>query len=200
MTGQWMPERPIPGYYCAYLEFEDGTPATMIHNGYGYFMFNEMMPWGEAKQEYDTAGRVAIRKALRDGTRDETREKQDMRLGGNRNRAVMGRMNTKNWLPGDLGFTVVTCERGDMRHSAQGLYVYDDNGVQDRPLVTSEAVGRRGELEELYNGVVLDKPIFHDGRWGMATLEVSLAIQQSAKERREIMLKHQVPVPADYDD
>jgi len=26
-TGQWMPERPIPGYYSAYMEFEDGTPA-----------------------------------------------------------------------------------------------------------------------------------------------------------------------------
>jgi hypothetical protein len=29
----------------------------------------------------------------------------------------------------------------------------------------------------------------------MATLEVCLAIMQSAKERREIMLSHQVPAP-----
>ena len=33
----------------------------------------------------------------------------------------------------------------------------------------------------------------------MATLEVSLAIMQSARERREVMLSHQVPVPPDYD-
>jgi phthalate 4,5-cis-dihydrodiol dehydrogenase len=34
----------------------------------------------------------------------------------------------------------------------------------------------------------------HDGRWGKATLEVALAIQASAREGREIMLKHQVAV------
>jgi hypothetical protein len=37
------------------------------------------------------------------------------------------------------------------------------------------------------------RPI-HDGRWGKATLEVALAIQQSAKEGREITLEHQVTV------
>jgi phthalate 4,5-cis-dihydrodiol dehydrogenase len=35
----------------------------------------------------------------------------------------------------------------------------------------------------------------HDGRWGRATVEVALAIQQSARERREINLDHQVAAP-----
>ena len=52
-------------------------------------------------------------------------------------------------------------------------------------------------VEEAYNGIVSGKPIFHDGRWGMATLEVQLALMQSARERREVTLEHQVPVPAD---
>jgi phthalate 4,5-cis-dihydrodiol dehydrogenase len=34
----------------------------------------------------------------------------------------------------------------------------------------------------------------HDGRWGKATVEVALAIQQSARERREVTPAHQVPV------
>jgi phthalate 4,5-cis-dihydrodiol dehydrogenase len=46
---------------------------------------------------------------------------------------------------------------------------------------------------------VLGKPLFHDGRWGMATLEVRLAMMQSARERKEIMLTHQVAVPPDHD-
>jgi hypothetical protein len=33
----------------------------------------------------------------------------------------------------------------------------------------------------------------------MATLEVCLAIMESARERKEIMLKHQVAMPAGYD-
>ncbi len=200
MTGQWMPERPIPGYYSAYLEFEDGTPASIVHNGYGYFLGNELMPWGESKQEYTLEQRTEIRKAMRTGTRDETRDKQDMRLGGRRQEAVLRRNEPGPWLPGDLGLVIVSCERGDMRHSAHGVYVYDDDGLREVTLAgQGRSRGRRAELEELYNGVVLGKPIFHDGRWGMATLEVSLAIMQSARERREIMLTHQVPVPADYD-
>jgi len=200
MTGQWMPQRPIPGYYSAYLEFEDGTPASIVHNGYGYFLGNELMPWGESKQEYTLEQRTEIRKAMRTGTRDETRDKQDMRLGGRRQDAVLRRNEPGPWLPGDLGLVIVSCERGDMRHSAHGVYVYDDDGLREVTLAgQGRSRGRRAELEELYNGVVLGKPIFHDGRWGMATLEVSLAIMQSARERREIMLTHQVPVPADYD-
>jgi len=35
------------------------------------------------------------------------------------------------------------------------------------------------------------RPIQHDGRWAMATLEVGNAITQSARERREIMVTHQ---------
>jgi predicted dehydrogenase len=50
-------------------------------------------------------------------------------------------------------------------------------------------------LQELYDAVTQDRPVYHDGRWGMATLEVCLAIMQSARERREIMLSHQSPIP-----
>lgn len=60
------------------------------------------------------------------------------------------------------------------------------------------AVGKRGreaEVEELYQAVVNHRPVFHDGRWGEATLEVCLAILESARERREIFLSHQTPSP-----
>ena len=33
----------------------------------------------------------------------------------------------------------------------------------------------------------------HDGRWGLATLEVLVAIMQSGRERREIMMTHKSP-------
>src|SRR5579884_280501 len=200
--GQWMPERSIPGYYSAYLEFEDGTPVTIMHNGYGYFLGAELVPWGESKQRYDVEERNAIRKALRSGTRNETQDKQDMRIGGSAERQLFREERAKPWIPHDLGMVVVSCERGDMRHSKYGIYVYDDDGIHDLDLTPkgqTTAGQRRAVLEELYNGVALGKPIFLDGRWGMATLEVSLAIIQSARERREIMLTHQVPVAPEYD-
>ena len=58
----------------------------------------------------------------------------------------------------------------------------------------------RVELLELYEAVVLGKPVYHTGEWGMATLEVCLALIQSAQERREIRLSHQVPIHPNYDN
>jgi phthalate 4,5-cis-dihydrodiol dehydrogenase len=43
----------------------------------------------------------------------------------------------------------------------------------------------------MHAAVTQGKPIIHDGRWAMATLEVGNAIVQSGRERREIMLAHQ---------
>jgi phthalate 4,5-cis-dihydrodiol dehydrogenase len=203
MTGQWMPERPIAGYYSAYLEFEDGTPATIMHNGYGYFLGAELVPWGESTQRYTLDERVQVRKELQAGTRREEQDKQDLRIGGAmEDQTFRQREEVKPWVPEDMGMIVVSCERGDIRNSKFGLYVYDDDGLRDIDLTPDRVMGlgqRRAELEEIYDAVVLGKPLFHDGRWGMATLEVCLAIMQSARERKEIMLTRQVPAPMEHD-
>jgi phthalate 4,5-cis-dihydrodiol dehydrogenase len=202
MTGQWMPERPIPGYYSAYLEFDDGTPCTIVHNGYGYFLGAELVPWGESKQRYTLDERVRVRKQMQAGTRNEDADKQDLRIGGQAEEQVFRSNRPEAWVPEDLGLVVVSCDRGDIRHSAQGVYVYDDDGLHDIDLSPNRMMGvgqRRAELEEFYDAIANGKPLYHDGVWGMATLEVCLAIMQSAKERREIELTHQVAVPDDYD-
>jgi hypothetical protein len=51
-------------------------------------------------------------------------------------------------------------------------------------------------LLELYEAVKQDRPTLLDARWGMATTEVVLGILQSSRERREILLQHQVRAPA----
>ena len=54
-------------------------------------------------------------------------------------------------------------------------------------------------LEEMHAAVVGGHPLYHDGAWGRATLEVALAINTSAEERRDVLLEYQVPMPLDYD-
>jgi phthalate 4,5-cis-dihydrodiol dehydrogenase len=201
-VGQWMPERPIPGFYSAFLEFENGTPATISHNGYGYFLGAELVPWGQDRQRYTAEERAVIRKALRAGTRAESTEKQAMRIGGEQERILFRRNEPEPWVPEDMGMAIASLDRADIRQSKHGLYVHSDEGKQDIDLSPDREMGvsqRRAELEELYDAVVLGKPIWHDGRWGMATLEVCLAVMESARERKEIMLRHQVPVAAGYD-
>jgi phthalate 4,5-cis-dihydrodiol dehydrogenase len=201
MVGQWMPERPIPGYYAAYLEFEDGTPATAVHNGYGYFLASELVSWGTDVQRYTAEERVRIRKVMQRGQRDEEKDKDEIRIGGAKERETFRPDNPDAWVPEDLGVVIVSCERGDLRHSPKGLFVYSDDGKREIDLTLDRPMGpaaRRAELEELYDGVVRGKPIYHTGEWGMATLEVCLAIMQSAKERRELRMSHQVAVHPNY--
>jgi phthalate 4,5-cis-dihydrodiol dehydrogenase len=206
-TGGWMNERPVPGFYTAYMEFEDGTPATIMHNGYGYFMHGELFDGALDHWRYTPEDRIALRKQMRGGARDEEREKEDFRIGG-RNDPTK---NTRDggptpWGHPDVGMIVVSCDRGDMRQAKYGVMVYGDEGQRD---VDVRNAGRHdfdleggatvGALLEMYNAVVSGIPVFHSGAWGRATLEATLAIVQSAAERREIMLERQVAMPAEYD-
>lgn len=200
----WLPERPVDGFYTAYLEFEDGTPATIAHNGYGYFMMSERYPWVVEKRRYTTAERIELRAGLRDGTRDEDREKRVFRVGGAREAAPA--VEGADWAPVDLGPVEISCERGVIRNSRFGLTIDDDGGRREidlRGLQRPEPDPSGGLaiaiLEELHGAVVLGQPAYHDGAWGRATLEAVLAIIQSARERREIFLERQVAMPASYD-
>lgn len=96
--------------------------------------------------------------------------------------------------PPYFGLTVVSCERGAIRQSPDGLVVYGQkNGLQEIPVARTMRGGRAAELAELHRAITEDRPVQHDGRWGgRATLEVCFAILQSAYEDREVVLSHQV--------
>jgi len=195
-AGRWMPERPAPGNFSAYLEFEDGTPATIVYNGYGYFDTSELT-WGIGNRMYSDAERVAVRQALRGGGVDHEAAKEGMRFGAGATDATSrgsgapatasaGTRAHISW----FGLTVASCERGDVRQSPNGLYVYGDEGRREIPVFGGRGTGML-EMKELYECLNDGTPIRHDGRWSLATLEVGTAIMQSGRERREIMLHHQ---------
>jgi predicted dehydrogenase len=195
MVGRWMPERPCPGNFSAFLEFEDGTPATIAYNGYGYFDTSELT-WGIGNRMYSEAERVQVRRALRHGEIDSEVAKEGMRFGaGAADAASRGSgqapsaVGTRAHI-GWFGITVASFERGDIRQSPNGVYVYGDEGRREVPVHGGRGTGML-EMKEMYEALIEGKPIVHDGRWGMATLEVGTAIMQSARERREIMLSHQ---------
>ena len=113
-----------------------------------------------------------------------------MRFGGSREGAWSQRQGEK--AHEFYGLTLVSCERGDIRQSATGLVVYDDNGPRDVtfPVRSSEL---DAEVDEMYEAWSQDRPLSgHDIRWGKATLEVCLAMYTSAQEQREVPLLHQV--------
>jgi phthalate 4,5-cis-dihydrodiol dehydrogenase len=90
----------------------------------------------------------------------------------------------------------VTCAGGEMRASADGLFIYDANGRREVLLPKSVAMAGRSEvLDDIIAAVRTGKPPLQDGRWAKANVEVMLALLQSARERREIMLDYQVAAP-----
>ena len=92
-----------------------------------------------------------------------------------------------------FGLTIASCERGDIRQSPDGLYIYDESGRRE---ITFDNRGHgRGELTELRDAIREERPTFPDARWGMASLEVVLGILQSSNERREVTMSLQTPVP-----
>jgi phthalate 4,5-cis-dihydrodiol dehydrogenase len=196
MTGIWDKARGHEGSYTCYLEFEDGTPATLVYSGYGFFDTAELFSWvGEGGQYREPETNLKVRRRLREVRSPEEEEqlKEGMRFGGQREGEYSHLFSGERKQP-FFGFTLVSCEHGDIRQTPDGLFIYGEDEKREIALPTGSR-GREAEIEELYNAVVHHRPVFHDGRWGEATLEVCLAMIESSKERKEIFLSHQVPSP-----
>jgi phthalate 4,5-cis-dihydrodiol dehydrogenase len=196
MTGVWDKARAHEGSYTCYLEFVDGTPATLVYSGYGFFDTAELFDWvGEGGQYRAPETNLYVRKKLREvqTAEEEEKLKEGMRFGGRREGEYSHLWNGERKQP-FFGFTIVSCEKGDIRQTPDGLKIYGETEQREIQLPSAHR-GREAEVEELYNAVIHKRPVFHDGRWGAATLEVCLAMLESASGHKEIFLSHQVPSP-----
>ena len=198
------PARNAPGAFTAYLEFEGRVPCTLVYNGYGHFGSHELT-FGRGY----SPGRVPRGTTPGD---DEANLKEARRYTADRASRVLGPESREDGEPGSssgpatrdsglpeprhgaFGLTIVSCERADIRQSPRGLWVYDDDGKHEIE-VEKDALRGEAEFEEMYQAVVNGQHPIHDGRWGEATHEVTLAIMESARTSREIFLSHQVAVP-----
>jgi phthalate 4,5-cis-dihydrodiol dehydrogenase len=200
MAAAWDATRPEGAYSC-YLEFEDGTPATIIFSGYGYFDTAELTWWlGEASYNGRNQDSRRAFNRIRGPQRERRLEelKEGVRYG-----EQAKDLTAHGWGLSDFsharghqrfyGLTVVSGDEGEMRQSQDGILVYGDENIEEIP-VGEGLFGRQAEVTELYNAVAHGARMFHDGRWGQATLEVCLGILQSTAERKEIIMSHQVPV------
>jgi phthalate 4,5-cis-dihydrodiol dehydrogenase len=90
-----------------------------------------------------------------------------------------------------FGLFVASCERADLRPLPDGVMIYGDSEPRlDKTPV--RVVPRAEVIDELYNACIGVRNPLHSGEWAMATLEACLALLQSARENREIVLSHQV--------
>lgn len=180
-AGRADPNFGTEGHYTAFAKFADGTPATMVYNGYGYFDIAELT-WGIGEVP-KPARDDGVRKP-RVTTAVDARFKQDHPY-------VSDEMASREAeVPSFAGLTIVSCERGVLRQSPRGIFVYDESGCEEIPCNWRE--GREATaLRELQRALAQRQPAFPDGRWGRATLEVCLAMLRSSAEGAEIRLTRQ---------
>ena len=179
--------RPTEGSCAALLQFDNGAAASLVYSGYDHFDSDE---WHFGISERGAPKKIehgAAQRAL-EQVADESRARTETFAYGQTGGALPPHQP-------HFGITIVTCAQGDMRASADGVTIYDKNGVRELHIPRGESMpGRRETLDEIAGAITLGRKPMHDGRWAKATVEVALAILQSAREGREVTLEHQVAV------
>jgi phthalate 4,5-cis-dihydrodiol dehydrogenase len=188
--------RPTEGSATAFVEFDNGVAASLVYSGYDFFDSDELHGWvGEGGEPKGMDRHGAARRALaQPGSRAEAIVRAE--------NLAYGARPLKRDLPPHLphfGTTIVTCERGELRATQDGVMVYDENGAREvRIARPAGSPGYSALFGDLRAALREGRAPLHGGRWGKATVEVALALLQSARERREIWLSHQVAVPEPY--
>ncbi|WP_207844274.1 Gfo/Idh/MocA family protein [Williamsia soli] len=184
-TGVWDSARPAAGAYTAFLDFEDDTVATLVYNSYAHFDTAEFTDWrGEGPRTPDTNLKARERLSRISGASEDS-AKEGWRYGSD-TRPQIGEPALSNF-----GLTIVSCDHGDIRQSAEGLIIHGDNEIRTIP-VKADLDASSGAFQNMYDVLNSGAPILRSGRWGEATVEVLQAIMTSSQERREITLGHQV--------
>lgn len=181
-TFDWDASRRSIGAHSIFLNFADGGAATAIYNGYGHF------PGSELTSGVGEWGDLVRPRAESKAAAPLTPEQE---LAAKRKRA-------RNAIPVNaphqphFGLTLVSCERGDIRQSPDGLLVYSENGREEIALPKDKTP--RDLVIAEFAQAIAGKPVTHTGRWGLANLEVCTAAIESSRTGKEIELNYQVAV------
>jgi len=191
-TGNWDATRNTEGAYSAQIKFADGSFASLTYSGYAHFDSDELMGWrGELGQQRDADGpygraRQALQKAT--SVADEIAMKNARAYGSSGRNAFRAGDNLAH---NHFGFVVVSCERADLRPLPHGVMVYGDD-ARHLDEIPPPKIPRAEVVDELYDAATSGSPPLHSGEWGMATLEICLAILESGRSGREVELRWQV--------
>jgi len=187
-TFDWDPQRSVIGAHSVLLTFAGGAVATAIYNGYGAFMTSEIT-YGAGEVGYPQSIAPGAARAEMKAATPETEAKLKRSRAATPAEAELAPMQPF------FGWTLASCEGGDIRQSATGLYVYTERGREERPLRLDRST-RDPVIEEFVDTIAGRRRALHDGRWARANLEVCVATIESGRTGREIALTQQVPVPA----
>ena len=186
-TFDWDPARSTIGAHIVYLDFTDGAAATAVYNGYGNFA---SMDLGFNVSEWGFIQPPEVRPPLIRPSADLTPEAELLAKQKRAKRAIPASAPYQPF----FGVTLVSCERGDIRQSPKGLYVYSAQGQTEIELPT-DRTPRDLVMTEFHDAITGRARALHDGRWGVANLEVCAAAIHSSESGQDVLLQEQVGLP-----
>lgn len=196
-TGQWDETRPTEGAYSALLQFENGAFANVTYNGHGHFDSDVWMdhvgeignpkPMTESAQRYGQA-----RRRLESATSPEKESELKAARNYGGNLYVPTAMTAPAYQ--HFGPVVVSCDKGDLRLTPSGVWVYGPEQACFEAL-PAPPYPRKEVIDELFQVVRNEGVLTHSGEWSRASTEVCLGILQAAKTQQAVRMQHQVGVP-----
>ena len=196
-TGQWDASRPTEGAFSALLQFENGAFANVTYNGHGHFDSDVWMdhvgeignpkPAAESQQRYGQARR---RLETAPTAEKESELKAARNYGGPLYAPAAITANAYQ----HFGPVVVSCDKGDIRLTPHGVWVYGPDREYFEALPVP-AYPRKEVIDELVQALRQSSPLTHSGVWSRASTEVCLGILQAAQSQQAVRMQHQIGVP-----
>ncbi len=186
VSGIWDKTRRTEGAMSALMEFTGGTTASLIYSGYDHFDTDEWHNWIGAGGRKKVPAQGSARRKLESVDRSqEAKLKAESGFGGGKQQNGTAESAHQP----HFGLLLVSCDKADMRTSADGITIYDDNGIREIPLPPGRAVPNRDQVaDDFYDAVVNGRKPRHDALWGQETVATALALVSSAAKRQEIFM------------
>ena len=192
LAGSWDSVRPVEGAYSALLSFEDGAFATLTYSGYAHFDSDEFSGWfaesGFAKDPDDYGAARALLRRTKTAAEELTLKNARNYGGAEKPASPEGSRFHQHF-----GLVIASCDRADLRPGPKGVAIYGDDTRSFEPVAVPQ-IARSEVIDEFHAAILGGKPPLHSGEWSLATIEVCLAMRDSAHDGREIQLQRQVPI------
>jgi phthalate 4,5-cis-dihydrodiol dehydrogenase len=191
-TGIWDRARGTEGAYAALVDFGEGLAASLTYSGHAHFDSDEFMGWtGEMGLRRDSQSYGEARAALAGlASRREEAALKTRRAYGDALGAAAARQAPPPPAHNHFGLFVASCEGADLRPMPDGVMIHADGGRRF-DAIPPPAVARAEVIDEFHAAIALGEAPWHSGESGLATLEICLAILDSARLGRDIPLHHQ---------
>lgn len=187
-AGAWDRARPTEGAYAALIDF-GACHASLVYSGYAHFDTDALMGWiGETGHRRDPDAYGGARRALAGMGAAKADEAALRRARGY---GVAASPPAPPVAHEHFGFVLACCEHGDLRLLPDRIEIHGD--AERRVLPLPPPAPPRREVWDAFAAVIRGGAApTQTGAWGMATLEVCLAMLRSAREGGDVSLHHQV--------